>query len=209
MIFEDRAEAGRALAKKLERYAGRPDVALFALPRGGVVTGAEVAKVLKLPLGIIVTRKIGAPYNPEYALGALAETGEMLWGEEGEAVAEDADVKKIVAEEKAEAARRITKYRHGSPLPDLRGKTAVIVDDGIATGLTMRAAVAAARHQRAAEIVVAVPHGAKDSLRQLRREVDEVVALDEPAWYGAVGAFYKDFPQTSDEEVLSLLKNYG
>ncbi len=209
MTFRDRAHAGQELAKKLTDYASRDDVLLFALPRGGVVVGAEVAKRLKLPLDVIVTRKIGAPFNPEYAIGALAETGETIWNEAERASANTEAVAKIVEDEKKEAARRIEKYRQGRALPDFSGKTVILIDDGVATGLTIRAAIAAARHQHAKEIVIAVPHGAKDSLKALRHEVDRVIALEEPAWYGAVGEFYETFPQTSDEDVIKILKTYG
>jgi predicted phosphoribosyltransferase len=207
MVFDDRAHAGRELAKKLTDYAGRDDVRLFALPRGGIVVGAEVAKALKIHLDLIVTRKIGAPENEEYALGALAETGEVVWNETDRR--DDPAVRRVIADEEKEAARRIKTYRDGRALPDLQGKTAVIIDDGVATGATMRAAVAAARHQQAKRVIIAVPHGAKDSLTVLRREADEVVALDEPEWYGSVGQFYQDFPQTEDAEVLDIMKQYG
>jgi predicted phosphoribosyltransferase len=209
MVFEDRRDAGIKLAAALKKFKGKKDVLLFALPRGGVVLGAEVAKALGLPFDVIVTRKIGASSNPEYAIGALSETGEIIWNENERAVTDKKELNKIVKAEKAEAVRRIKKYRKGKVLPDMAGKTAVIIDDGVATGLTIRAAVAAAKAKKAKRVVIAVPHGARDSLMLLRREADEVVALDEPEWYGAVGQFYKSFPQTEDEEVLGLLKQYG
>lgn len=209
MLFRDRATAGKELAKKLAAYAGKKDVALYALPRGGVVVGAEVAKALKLPLDVIVTRKIGAPFNPEYAIGSLAETGETIWNEEERRAANKEAVAKIVEDEKQEATRRIAKYRKGRALPDLSGKTAILIDDGVATGLTIRAAIAAARHQHAKEIILAVPHGAQDSIAALRRDVDRVICLHEPPFYGAVGEFYETFLQTSDEEVIQLLKGVG
>ena len=195
------------MAERLAAYRDRKDVLLFALPRGGVVLGAEVAKTTNLPLSVIVTRKIGAPENEEYAIGAMAETGEVIWNE-AERFAHDQKVlNKIVDKEKKEAERRIQKFRGGKPLPDMRGKTALIVDDGVATGLTIRAAAAAARHMHAAKVVLAVPHGAAESIEALKREVDEVVCLFIPEFYSAVGQFYTVFPQTSDEEVVELLKN--
>lgn len=206
MMFRDRAHAGKELAKKLASYAGKKDVALYALPRGGVVVGAQIANALALPLDVIVTRKIGAPFNPEYAIGALAETGETIWNEEEHRAANTEAVAKIVEDEKKEATRRIAKYRKGRALPDLSGKTVILIDDGVATGLTIRAAIAAARHQHAKEIIIAVPHGAKDSIAALRRDVDRVICLHEPSFYGAVGEFYETFPQTSDEEVVKLLR---
>ena len=208
MVFADRTDAGKKLAEKLKIYAGQPDVALFALPRGGVVVGKEIADELGLPLQLIVTRKIGSPGNPEYAIGALAETGEVIWNEDERAVIESGAVKKIVKNEIQEAERRIKTYRKGKKLADLKGKTVILIDDGVATGLTMRAAVQTARHQHATKVVVAVPHGAKDSLDVLREEADEVITLYEPSIYGAVGEFYRSFPQVEDAEVLTMMKAY-
>lgn len=209
MIFDDRVHAGKELSKQLKAFAGRADVLLYALPRGGVVVGAEVAKALKLPLDVIVTRKIGSPSNEEYAIGALSETGESVWNEAERAANDAAEVDKIIGQEQKEAARRIKTYRKGRSLPDFSGKTVILIDDGVATGLTIRAAVEAARHQHAKKIVIAVPHGAKDTMKLLRREVDEIVCLEEPEFYGSVGQYYGTFPQTSDEEVLKILKTYG
>lgn len=209
MIFKDRADAGRQLALRLKEFAGRPDVLLYALPRGGVVLGGEIATALKMPLDVIVTRKIGSPWNEEYAIGALAETGELVWNEAERAATDKKALNKIVADETDEVVRRIKAYRHGRPLPDFADKTVIIIDDGVATGLTIRAAVAAAKHQHAAKIIIAVPHGAKESLATLRQEVDQVIALDEPEFYGAVGQFYEVFPQTSDEEVNVILKQHA
>jgi len=209
MTFKDRADAGTQLAERLNEFAGRDDVLLYALPRGGVVVAAEVAKALKLPFDVIVTRKIASPDNEEYAIGALAETGETVWNE-AERTGHDAKrVGEIVEKEKKEAVRRVKRYRQERPLPSFEGKTVVIIDDGVATGLTMQAAIEAAKHQHAARIVVAVPHGAKESLAELRRIGAVIIALDEPEWYGAVGEFYESFPQTSDDEVLALLKEFG
>jgi len=205
MIFQDRADAGRQLAERLADYKDRKDVLLYALPRGGVVLGAEVAKATGLPLSVIVTRKIGAPDNEEYAIGAMAETGEVIWNEAERFAHDQKALNKIVDKEKKEAVRRIQKFRGGKPLPDMRGKTSIIVDDGVATGLTIRAAIAAAKHMRAEKIILAVPHGAADSIEALKREADEVICLHTPEFYGAVGEFYTTFGQTSDEEVVELL----
>lgn len=205
MQFHDRSHAGRELAKQLTEYAGRRDVVLYALPRGGVVVGAEIARALMLPLDVIVTRKISSPSNPEYAIGALAETGEIIWNEAERAATRSEVIATSIEEEKKEAARRIEKYRQGRALPDFSHKLVILIDDGVATGLTMRAAVAAARHQRAQSVVVVVPHGARDSIMALRKEADRVVCLFESMWYGSVGQFYEDFPQTSDEEVVALI----
>lgn len=209
MTFVDRRDAGKQLAEKLKQYKGNPDVLLYALPRGGAVLGAEIANVLGLPFDVVVTRKIGAPFNPEYAIGALAETGELIWNEAERQATDKKALDRIVKDETEEAARRIKKYRQGRELPDMIGKTVILIDDGVATGLTIRAGVAAVKDKKPAKVVIAVPHGAKDSLDALRKEVDEVVVLYEPEWYGAVGQFYENFPQTSDQEVLELLKQYG
>lgn len=209
MTFRDRTEAGQKLAERLMAYKEAKDVLLLALPRGGVVVGVEIAKALNLPLDVIVTRKIGAPENPEYAIGAMAETGELIWNE-AERFAHDQKVlQKIVDKEKKEAERRVQAFRSGRELPKMKGKTAIIIDDGVATGLTIRAAVACAKQRHAAKIVLAVPHGAAQSLADLRHEADEVVALEEPEWYGSVGQYYQEFPQTSDQEVVEMLKPYA
>lgn len=207
MQFHDRADAGRKLAKRLakERWSG--PVFLFALPRGGVATGAEIAKAMRLPLDVIVTRKLGAPHNPEYAVGSLAETGEVLWNPDEKRHLTKEQQQTVVDDETREMRRRIKTYRNGRPLRSLKGATALIIDDGIATGFTMRAAIAAARHQGAKEIVIAVPHGAKDTLTALRDEGCRVIALTEPALYGAVGAYYDVFPQTTDDQVITFLKD--
>lgn len=209
MMLKDRADAGVKLAERLKEFAGRDDVLLYALPRGGAVVAASIAKALKMPFDVLVTRKIGAPNNEEYAIGALSETGETVWNE-AERDAHDAkQIGEIIEKEKKESARRVKKYRQERPLPSFEGKTVVIVDDGVATGLTMQAAIKGARHQGAARVLVAVPHGAKESLAELRRFGAEVVALDEPDFYGAVGQFYESFPQIEDDEVLALLAAYG
>lgn len=209
MVFKDRKEAGQKLAAALAGFKGSEDVLLFALPRGGAVLGAEVAKALGVPFDVLVTRKLGAPFNPEFAIGSLAETGEIIWNEAERAASDKKVLDGIVREEAAEAERRVKKYRQGRALPDMAGKTVIIIDDGVATGLTVRAAVAAAKAKQAERVVIAVPHGARDSLVALRQEADEVIALEEPEDYGAVGEFYREFPQTEDEEVLELLKTYG
>lgn len=209
MVFKDRAQAGKKLAEKLKKYAAREDVRLFALPRGGAVVGAEVAKVLELPLDLIVTRKLAPPENEEYAIGALAETGQVIWNTE-ELMARGAKaLESVVEREKKEAARRVEKYRGGRALPDLSGKTAIIIDDGIATGLTIRAAIAAAKDRHASKIVLAAPNGARDTVAELKRQVDEVIVISQPMFYGSVGGQYDIFPQVSDEEVIQLMKVYG
>lgn len=209
-VFENRQEAGRALAAKLADFLGREDVLFYALPRGGVVVGGVVARALSLPLDVIVTRKIGAPQNPEYALGALGESGDLVWNET-ELRRETPEqllhaVRDVVRSEAEEAIRRVEVYRDGRALPVMVGKTVIIVDDGLATGLTMRAAVLVAQHQGAEHIVAAVPHGAHDSLETLRRQRVKVVTVEEPESYGAVGQYYRDFEQVEDDDVLDILR---
>lgn len=209
MIFKDRIEAGQKLALALEKYKRQKEVIILALPRGGVVVGFEVAKALDLPLDLVVPRKIGAPGNPEFAIGAITEDGEGIFNEE---VIRDYGISKeyldkIIEEEKKEAQRRLKIYRGERASLNLVGKTIILIDDGIATGLTMRAAIKSIKVKNPKKIVVAVPCGAKDSINQIKKEVDEVVCLDAPIFFGAVGAFYENFEQTTDEEVVNLMKN--
>jgi len=205
-MFADREDAGKQLAEKLARYKSE-DAVVLALPRGGVAVGYEIAQALKLPFDIVVVRKIGPPGNPEYAVCAVDEKGTRLCNE-GEARKVD---EKWLAEEterqRQEAVRRIKKYRGNRAPAALQGKTVIIVDDGIATGLTMRLAVAAIKKQHPQKIIVAVPVAPLDAMRELRKEA-EVVVLEPPEEFmGAVGAHYKNFPQVEDEEVIRLLNS--
>lgn len=207
MTFRDRVDAGRKLAAALEQYRGAKDAIVIALPRGGVVVGAEVARELKLPLDIVVPRKIGAPGNEEFAIGAITESGEPVWNHQSVTLTDASEeyLAAAVAKERTEAQRRLTTYRGDRSPRNLKGKTVILMDDGIATGLTMRAAIATIRSEGAARIVLAVPVAAADSIAKLRREVDEIVVLHAPQWFPAVGAFYDTFEQTSDAEVIELL----
>lgn len=208
MIFKDRVDAGQKLAKALEKYKGRKETLVLALPRGGVVVGFEVARILNLPLDLVIPRKIGAPSNPEFAIGAITEEGEGIFNKEvirNYGISEEY-INKTVEEEKKEAQRRLKTYRGDRPSLNLIGKTVIIVDDGIATGLTMRAAIKSVKNRDPEKIVVAVPCAAKDSVEQIKKEVDEVVCLHTPIFFGAVGAFYQSFDQTTDEEVINLMK---
>jgi len=214
MIFKDRPEAGRKLAAKLTDYKGKKDTLILALPRGGVVTGFEIAKALNLPLDIVVPRKIGAPGNEEYAIGAITESGEGIFDQQAIASLNVSQeyLKKIVAQEQTEAQRRLKSYRQERPDLDLKNKTVIIVDDGLATGLTMRAAIKSIKQKKAAKIIVAIPVAAQDSLAVIKKEADDVIYLDAPLYFGAVGAFYENFGQTTDEEVIELMKkskNFG
>jgi predicted phosphoribosyltransferase len=204
--FRDRAEAGRSLAAALEQYAGRNDVVVLALPRGGVPVAYEVARALGAPLDVFLVRKLGVPGHEEYAMGAIAEGGAMVLSEdviEQLAIPQRA-VEAVVQRERAELERRARLYRSGPP-PEVRGRTVILVDDGLATGSSMRAAVAALRSLQPTRIVVAVPVAARETCDALRREADEVVCARTPEPFYAVGLWYENFEQTSDDEVRELL----
>ena len=206
-VYRDRRHAGRVLAQALSRYAGRHDVIVLALPRGGVPVGLEVAAALRAPLDVFVVRKLGVPGHEEYAMGAIASGGVRVLSEEvvRSLGLREAAIEAVVRAEQAELARRERLYRDARPPPELRDRTVIVIDDGLATGSTMRAAVAALRLQHPARIVVAVPTAAADTCELLRREADEVVCPSTPAPYRAVGLWYEDFAQTSDEDVRELL----
>lgn len=207
MRFHDRADAGQQLARALSaRYRHRAGV-VYALPRGGVVLGAEVARALGMPLDLIIARKVGHPYNPEYAIAAVTEGGAPVVNEYEVARIDRDWFARAVEAQRREAQRRHQAYSGGRPLLSATGKLAIIVDDGIATGLTMQAAILAARALQPAELVVAIPVAPRDTAAALQREVDAVVVLDVPEHYlGAVGAYYEHFPQTTDDEVIELLQ---
>jgi predicted phosphoribosyltransferase len=206
-MFRDRTEAGEVLADRLRDYAGRDDVVVLALPRGGVPVAFEVASELGAPLDVFAVRKLGVPWHPELAMGAIASGGVRVLNEEvirhlGVA---PGDLEEVAEEEGRELARRESAYRDGRPRPELRGKVAILVDDGLATGSTMRAAVEAVRKFGPARVVVAVPVGAVDTCHDLRTTADEVVCAETPEPFFGVGAWYEDFSQTTDEEVRDLL----
>jgi predicted phosphoribosyltransferase len=206
-IFSNRAEAGQLLAEKLEKYAGRDDVIVLGLPRGGVPVAYEVARRLGVPLDVFIVRKLGVPGFEELALGAIASGGVRVLNEDVVRALPNANelIESVTTRELAELGRREQIYRDGRPAPDIGGRTVILVDDGLATGATMRAAVAALRQLGAAKIVVAVPVGAADTCREIEQEVDETVCAMAPEWFQAVGQFYEDFSQTSDDEVRELL----
>lgn len=208
MLFQDRSEAGRQLAARLAGYANRTDVLVLALPRGGVPVAFEVAVALDVPLDVFLVRKLGVPGQPELAMGAIASGGVCVINDDVVDYLKipDAVIEAVAAEELLELQRRERAYRGDRRLPSLGGNTAILVDDGLATGSTMRAAVVAARKQRPAWIVVAVPVAPVSTLRELRAEADEIVCLARPEPFRAVGGCYRSFPQTTDEEVRDLLE---
>jgi putative phosphoribosyl transferase len=205
--FHDRVDAGRRLARELATYAGRDDVVVLALPRGGVPVAFEVARALGAPLDVFIVRKLGLPWHEEYAMGAIASGGIRLLNEEiirMAGVTED-QVARVAAQEQLELERRERQYRGGRPEPELAGRTIILVDDGLATGFSMRAAVEALRTERPASIVVAVPVSAPETCDAFRDLVDDVVCAVTPEPFRAVGLWYEDFSQTTDEEVHDLL----
>lgn len=205
--FNNRLHAGRQLAAALSAYAGNPDAIVLALPRGGVPVGFAVAKALRLALDVLLVRKLGLPAHPEFAMGAIASGGVRVVNEatiDAFAVAPDV-LATVCAREQAEIARRERQYRGARPPLALQGRIAILVDDGLATGSTMRAAVEAARLLGARRVVAAVPVGAMDSCAALAAEVDELVCLSQPLHFRAVSTWYQSFDQTTDEEVQDLL----
>jgi predicted phosphoribosyltransferase len=204
--YPDRRAAGQILARQLVRFANRPDVCVLALPRGGVPVGFEVAQALNVPLDVFVVRKLGVPGHEELAMGAIASGGALVLNTEVVqhlGIPESA-INAAVEREAAELSRRETLYRD-KPLVDLENKTVIVVDDGLATGSTMRAAIAAVRHHKAGRIIVAVPVAAPDSVDSLGNEVDEIICPLTPRAFQAVGQWYLRFDQTTDEEVRDLL----
>ncbi len=205
-VFADRKEAGRALAAALARLQ-ELDPVVLGLPRGGVPVAYEVAQALAAPLDVFVVRKLGVPWQPELAMGAIASGGVVVRNESVLAGMGDADeaLERVKARELAELERRESVYRGGRPAVPLVGRTVIVVDDGLATGSSMKAAVKALRRAGVARIVVAVPVGPPDTCRQLEALADDVVCLERPAMFMAVGQWYEDFGQTQDEEVSELL----
>jgi len=207
MIFKDRVDAGRHLARKLSAYAGRSDVVVLALPRGGVPVAAEVARELGVPFDLFLVRKLGVPSHPELAMGAIAEGGVEVLSEDliRDIGIPHALVQQVAVRERMELDRRDTLYRQGRPRPVIRGQNVIVVDDGLATGSSMQAAVIALRRLEPARIVVAVPVGARETCDRLRKIADEVVCVSMPDPFQAVGLWYQQFAQTTDDEVRRLL----
>jgi predicted phosphoribosyltransferase len=206
--FRDRHDAGRRLAGHLRDHANRSDVIVLALPRGGVPVGYEVATALGAPLDVFVVRKLGLPWHDEIAMGAIASGGVRVLDRDLLRIARvsEADLRRVIAVEEKELARRERQYRGDRPFPDLRGKTVILTDDGLATGSTMRAAVEALRQEGPARIVVAVPVSSPETCDAFRGVADEVICAETPEPFRAVGAWYDDFSQTTDQEVHELLE---
>ena len=208
MLFQDRREAGKALAARLASFKGRPNLIVLGIPRGGVVVGHEIAQALGAPLDVYITRKIGAPHNPELAIGAVASDGTLLidhqlvrrLGVSQDYVDEESE------RQRQEIGRRLAEYRGEGPGPELADKVVILADDGVATGATTLVTIQAIKSQQPTELVLAVPVGPRDSIESLRQEVDQLVCLHAPEVFWAVGAFYNVFDQTTDDEVKALLK---
>jgi putative phosphoribosyl transferase len=207
--FHDRREAGQLLARQLAHYKDRDDVVVLALPRGGVPVAYEIARDLKAPLDVFVVRKLGVPWQPELAMGAIAGKGtEVLNGDVITAYNIPPHVIRGVAEREGhELKRRLQEYRGDRPFPDLRDRTVILVDDGLATGSSMRAAVNAVRQEQPKEVIAAVPVAAPSTCRELEKHVDSIVCLRTPPGFSAVGLWYEDFSQTTDAEVRELLSH--
>jgi predicted phosphoribosyltransferase len=209
MTFEDRSDAGRRLAAELSEYAHRPDVLVLGLPRGGVPVGYEVARLLDVTLDVFIVRKLGVPGHDELAMGALASGGVRVLNDDviDHLGISERTIETVAAREKDELERRERLYRSGRAPLNVEGRTVILVDDGLATGSSVRAAAAALRSMKPEKIIVAVPVAAAETCAALRDEVDEIVCLTTPEPFLAVGAWYADFSQTSDDEVRELLKD--
>ena len=209
--FEDRKDAGRALAPRLRQYSGRSDVVVLALPRGGVPVAFPVAEALDAPLDLFLVRKLGTPGHRELAMGAIASGGTRVLNDE---VVKwygisPAAIDAVAREEEQELVRREAAYREGRDAPPLEGRIVILIDDGLATGSTMMAAVKAVRQRDPAKVIVAVPVGARDTCEALSTVADEVVCVRTPEPFSAVGQWYLDFDQTTDEEVRQLLRAHS
>lgn len=208
--FKNRTQAGMLLARQLMPYARRPDVIVLALPRGGVPLGFMVAQALDVPLDVLLVRKLGMPGHSEYAIGAISTDQSLLQTDAIKALGVSMEaIEAVVARERKEIERREALYRAGRPPLQLRDKAVILVDDGLATGSTMRVAIQTVRKAQPAKVIVAVPVSAPETRRELAAEADEMVCLSTPQPFYAVGQWYEDFGQTSDEEVTSLLEEAG
>ena len=208
MIFSNRVEAGRKLASELVDFLDNRSVIILAIPRGGVVVGYEVARKLKVPLDIIIPRKIGAPSNPELAIGAVTEDGTAILDEKlvGYLNVPRRYIEEESERQRKEIERRLKAYRGDVPYPTLTNRIVIVVDDGVATGSTIKAALASLRRRKVKQVVIAVPVGPAETIKELEEKADHVVCLFAPEEFYAIGQFYQNFDQTTDEEVIRLLK---
>jgi len=204
-MFRDRTEAGKKLAEKLIKYKANKEAIILALPRGGVPVAFEVAKKLKIPLDLIIVRKLPMPDNPEAGIGALSETGEIIWQPQKELYPENV-VEEILIEQKKEIERRIKILRGGRKLQSLKNKIIILIDDGLAMGSTMKAALKTAKKEGAKKVVVAVPVAGKDVLERIKKEADEVICLEVPLFFQAVAQVYENWYDLDDQEVLEIMK---
>jgi len=206
-MFRNREEAGRMLAEKLSRYRDDPTGLILALPRGGVAVGYQLSLALHIPLDVFITRKIGAPGNPEYAIGALAETGYRYVNQEAISSFDlsEHEFERLIQAQEKEIARRKALYRQGRPLPNLTGRTVLLVDDGIATGSTFKVSALAIRSLQPRCLVGVIPIGPPSTLREMRTHVDELIVIMMPDPFYAVGNFFDDFTQVEDRDVVEYL----
>lgn len=205
-MLRDRVDGGRRLARVIATR-GLVDPVVIGLPRGGVPVAAEIATAIHAPLDVLIVRKLGAPSNPEFAIGALGEDGALVVHDAARASAgvDPGMLDAIVAREEAEIDRRIRAYRDGRPMTSVRGRTVILVDDGLATGATAAAGIAVLRHLGAGRVILAVPTGSTEAVHSLQSQADEVICLEQPEWFGSVGGQYERFDQTDDAEVVALL----
>lgn len=203
-MFNDRADAGRQLAEKLRKYSGANSI-LLAIPRGGVTVAYEISKELKIPVDVIIVRKVGHPYNPEYALGAVGVDGSFIHTAHVQGVSQEY-IDSMVREKQSEAKERYLELRGDKPPIDLKDKIAILVDDGVATGSTMLMAVMLVKEKNPKKIVIAVPVAPPDTIKQLEKVADEVINLLAPYGFMAIGQYYRDFSQVSTEEAKRMLE---
>lgn len=208
MFFEDRKDAGGRMIPLVGEYGGKDDTVVLGLPRGGIVVALEIALALQLPLDVWVTRKIGAPLNPELAIGSIDFDGNLLLDENAAHLYEvsERNIREMADEQVAEAKRRYERYRGVAEPPDVKGKTVLVVDDGVATGFTMLAALKSLRHRGAQTIICVVPVASPRVMNRLEKNADAVYCFSTPSYFGAVGEFYRNFDQVSDEEVIACLE---
>lgn len=208
MVYRDRREAGRLLAENLVDYERKPEVIVLGLPRGGVTVAYEVAQALHCPLDILIVRKIGFPGNPEFAVGAVSETGTVVFNEDivSRYKVSRTYLEQETAHQKEEIARRVMLYRAGKKLVPLVGKTVILVDDGVATGATIKAAIQTLKQERISKLVVALPVASEHAEREIANIVDECLCLQAPENFRAVSSYYRDFSQVADEDVVEMLK---